>query len=159
MIPAITRLIMGLLHREEKFEVSLGNEHVEDILMDKRINWLTPEDMAIAGASRVYGLLSMYDNQLKNLLAVYQSQMRKCFDYRLLRWGYKRHWEKIFLVLNSDQAMKDAVNMFKAWANNNSRLAYDIFGVHPMLKDDITEDENLCTICYSEFDAGELVMQ
>jgi hypothetical protein len=52
------------------FEQTLANEHIEDILHDKRMYWLTTaKDMFI------------------------------CFDYRMLRdWGDCRHWEKISIA-------------------------------------------------------------
>ena len=163
-MPVITRLMMLLLNREDVFEAHLACEHVEDILIDKRMHWLKTEDLTRLGSTRVSGLLYEWDNKLRPYISQYSRRMRECYDYRqLVDWGYGRLWKKIYLVVGdldatSDQEIKDAITMFKNWATSNTKLAWDMFGVHPIWKDDIADDE-LCPICFCKFEPDELVMQ
>ena len=51
-----------------------------------------------------------------------------------------------------------AIEMFKRWASNNGKLAYEMFGVHPMNKDEIP-DGDICSICYCAWESTELVLE
>jgi hypothetical protein len=50
------------------------------------------------------------------------------------------------------------VEMFTNWASNNSKLVYDMFSVHPVFKADIP-DGDICTVCYSDWEDTDLVME
>jgi hypothetical protein len=98
-MPQITIRIMYFLAREAKFERTLAKEHIEDILTDKRINWLTPRDMFKLGGAGTQAIHRSHDLALEPHLEEWQNCTRACFDYRTLKdWGYGRHWEKIFVV-------------------------------------------------------------
>jgi hypothetical protein len=159
MVPSITMLIMYLLTRELRFERSLASEHVEDIRMDKRLNWLSPKDMFAIGHANVLALYRTWDMMMRPHLEIWQNRMRACFDYRMLRdWGYGRHWKKMFVVLDEQLAGRAAVEIFRNWASHNGKLAYDMFSVHPVFKDDIP-DGDICTVCYCDWEDTDLVME
>jgi hypothetical protein len=84
MVPSITVLIMYLLTRE-RFERSLASEHVEDIRMNKRLNWLSLKDMFMIGHANVLALYRTWDMMTRPHLEIWQNRMRACFDYRMLR--------------------------------------------------------------------------
>ena len=155
---------MLLVNREDVFEAHLACEHIEDILMDKRIHWLKTQDLSKLGNIRVSALLWEWDNKLRPYLSQYSRRMRECYDYRqLVDWGYGRLWKKIYLVIGDldetdGQEIQDAITMFRNWTTSNTKLAWDMFGVHPIWIEDIAEDE-LCPICFCKFEADELVMQ
>src|SRR5947209_16359307 len=96
MVPSITMLIMYLPTGEQRFERSLALEHVEDIRMDKRLNWLSPKkDMFMIGHVNVLALYRTWNMMMRPHLEMWQNRMRACFDYRILRdWGYGRQWKK-----------------------------------------------------------------
>jgi hypothetical protein len=149
-MPGITVLIMYLLAREARFERMLAKEHIEDILHDKRINRLTPKDMFKLGTADAVAAYRKHDAAIKPHLVEWQNSMRACFDYRMLRdWGYGRHWEKIFVVAEERPNSQAAIQMFKNWASNNSKLAHDMFSVHPIFKGEIS-DGDICTVCYCD---------
>ena len=161
MIPSICRLILFLLTRDLNFNNLLAREHVEDILHDKRITWFTDQDMFTMGPDETLDLVSRFDAELKPMLTEWQRDIRKCFDYRMLReWGYGRHWKKMYLVCDEPSGSEEraAIEMFKKWATNNSKLTYDMFSIHPMYKGEIPEGD-ICTICYSDWEGTELVME
>ena len=152
---------MLLLDREEEFEYKLRQEHIEDILMDKRISWATPEDLSLVGYAYTLGLVNEKDNYLRPKLSRYQEDMRKLYDYRLLRdWGYGRLWKKLYMVFDTAQNPNDAewIQAFNWFSKNHSKLAYDLFSVHPVELKDIDAGD-LCTVCYCQFESGETVME
>jgi hypothetical protein len=150
---------MYLLTREAKFERTLAKEHVEDILIDKRIHWLSPGDMFKLGGSGVRAFLNRYDVGVKPRLEEWQNRIRICFDYRMLRdWGYGRHWKKMYVVIDEPPEGQAAIHMFRNWASNNSKLAYDMFAVHPIFKGEVP-DGDICSICYCDWEDTELVME
>ena len=75
MVPSITILIMYLLTREQRFERSLASEHVEDIRMDKRLNWLSPKDMFTIGRANVLALYHTWDMMMRPHLEIWQNRM------------------------------------------------------------------------------------
>ena len=161
MVPPITRLILYLLTRERSFNGILEKEHIEDLLHDKRINWFTEPDMFTMGVDQTLERVERYDANIKSILARWQQRMRSCFDYRMLRdWGYGRHWKKIYLVCDEPRECeaRTAIDMFRTWASNNNKLTYDMFGVHPMHKDEIANGD-ICTVCYCGWEDTELVME
>jgi hypothetical protein len=69
-----------------KFEPTLANEHIEDILHDKRMYWLTTAtDMFKLGSDDTLTTHRNRDAFGKAHLVDWQIRMRLCFDYRMLR--------------------------------------------------------------------------
>jgi hypothetical protein len=64
----------------------------------------------------------------------------------------------MFVVLDEQPTGRAMVEMFTNWASNNSKLAYDMFSVHPIFKADIP-DGDICTVCYYDWEDTDLVME
>lgn len=65
-----------------EFEQTLANEHIEDILHDKRMDWLTTaKDMFKLGSGDTLTTRRNRDAFRKAHLVNWQIRMRLCFDY------------------------------------------------------------------------------
>jgi hypothetical protein len=55
------------------------------------------------------------------------------------------------------QAEKEAIREFSTFATRHSKLAFDLFALHPV---DMGEMKaNPCSVCLCDFEHGELVME
>lgn len=107
---------------------------------------------------------------------------------RLVHWGYDRPWTKLYLVIDTTDATsnvggngnsqapagsvtiepggtshtlgisKATIDSFRAWAERNTKLTFDIFAVHPIALSDIAAAD-ICAICRDEYENDDLVMQ
>src|SRR4051812_42957853 len=105
-----------------------------------------------------WALYRTWDMMMKPHLEIWQNRMRACFDYRMLRLGIWKTLEKMFVVLDEQQGVRAAVEMFANWSSNNCKLAYDMFSVHPVFKGDIP-DGDICTLCYCDGEDTDLAME
>lgn len=86
-MPAIVRLLICLKNREILFEDALGNEHFEDVLIDKRLWMISPKDFYSFGSNwqKPAHQWSVYLNgHVKPKLSEFRKQLQDRFDYRLL---------------------------------------------------------------------------
>ena len=86
-MPAIVQLLVTLKNREIIFEDAVGNEHFEDILIDKRLWMISPEDFYEFGMNwrKPAQKWSVYLNcNIKPRLSAFRKQLQDRFDYRLL---------------------------------------------------------------------------
>ena len=91
-----------------------------------------------------------------------QQKVRLIYDYRLVRdWAHRRPWLKINMVFDTskNQKLHEAITQIRSWFNKDkNRRSWDLFDVQPVTKGSITDGES-CSICMSEFEDSELVMQ
>jgi hypothetical protein len=86
-LPAIVRLLISLKNREIIFEDAVGNEHFEDILIDKRFWMISPKEFYEFGEdwrkpARKWTVF--LNGNVKPRLAVFRKQLQDRLDYRLL---------------------------------------------------------------------------
>jgi hypothetical protein len=161
-LPPIVQLIMTLKSREEKFENAVGNEHFEDILIDKRIRMISPKDFYDFGKdwnTPVQKWVLHLNKTVKPELAEFRNHLRDRFDYRLLvDWGYGRLWKKLYIRFDTrTQSDKDAIRQFSDFATKHSKLAFDLFAIFPIDLHAMKADP--CSVCLTEFGHSELIME
>lgn len=158
----MVRLLVTLKAREILFEEALGHEHFEDVLMDKRIWMIDPRDFYDFGhdwkiPARQW--VTFLNSEVKPRLREFRTKLQDLFDYRLLvHWGYGRLWKKLYLVLNpTDKSEKEAIQEFSNFATKHSKLAFDLFEIHPLDLSEIKPDP--CSVCLCAFEHNEVVME
>ncbi len=153
---------MILKSREIAFEDAIGNEHFEDVLIDKRFWMIAPRDVYDFGRdwripARKWS--TFLNNTVKPQLAQFRRQLRERFDYRLLvDWGYGRLWKKLYILFRTEnQDEKDAIRQFSKFATSHSKLAFNLFAIHPLDIEEVKPDP--CSVCLCDFEHDELVME
>jgi hypothetical protein len=158
----MVQLIMTLKSREILFENALGDEHFEDILMDKRIWMIAPRDFYSFGLDRTTPAkkwVNYLNGTVKSQLRQLRKQLQDRFDYRLLvDWGYGRLWKKLYILFHPrNPGEKDAIRQFSNFATGHSKLAFNLFAIHPLDLDEVKADP--CSVCLCDFEHDELVME
>ena len=129
--------------------------------MDKRLWYVDHSYIRQIDIMNGIYLVQRLDGQVKPQLSNYQWDVRQCFDYRQLRcWGLGRHWKKLYLVFDTtaNPGQSQHIQAFNSFVQNHSTFAYNLFGVHPIEKKNIPA-EDACTICVSDFEADEIIME
>lgn len=155
-------LLIALINRENKFENAVSDEHFEDILTDKRLWIISPRDFYAFGDDWEIAMEKWCEFSritVKPHLASLRRSLRERFDYRLLvDWGYGRLWKKLYLIFDpSCQGEKDAIKQFSQFATKHSKLAFDLFALHPIDVEELKADP--CSVCLSDFERKEIVME
>ena len=158
----MVQLLVNLKVREILFEETLGDEHFEDILIDKRLWMIAPKDFYEFGHDWEIPCrkwLTFLNETAKPQLAEFRNKLRDRFDYRLLvDWGYGRLWKKLYLLLTTrNQDEKDAIKQFSNFATRHSALAFNLFAVHPMDLEELRPDP--CSVCLCDFEHDVMVME
>lgn len=158
----MVHLIMVLKNRETNFEDTVGHEHFEDILIDKRLWMISPSEFYAFGDDwnmATTKWVTYLNSILKPDLAKFRRKLRDRFDYRLLvDWGYGRLWRKLYIPFNTQtQVEKKTIRQFSEFATKHSKLAFDLFAIHPL---DLTEMQaDPCSVCLTSFGHDDLVME
>ena len=157
---------MVLKYREIVFESALAHEHVQDVLIDKRIWMIDPLTFYKASCASPDGWrspskrwMTCMNVMLKPELAKFNSAISECFDWRrLVHWGYGRLWRKLYVLLQPRSTEeKDAIRMVSRFMTEHGKLAWDLYAVHPIDKNDVEAES--CSVCICEFEHDELVME
>ena len=148
--------------REIRFENAIGHEHFEDILIDKRLWIISPRDFYDFGYDWQKAVDKWYNflgQTVKPELAIFRNKLRDRFDYRLLvDWGYGRLWKQLYIVYECCcHKEKDAIKQFSEFATKHSKLAFNLFALHPLDIEELKADP--CSVCLSDFEESEIVME
>lgn len=153
---------MTLKNREIAFEEAVGSEHFEDFLIDKRLWMIALKDFYDFG--RDWKLparkwFTFLNSTAKPQLAEFCRQLRDCFDYHLLvDWGYGRLWKKLYILFNTQTSgEKDAIKQFSQSATSHSKLAFNLFVIHPLDRKEVKADP--CSVCLYDLGHDEMVME
>ncbi|KAF7504967.1 hypothetical protein GJ744_001548 [Endocarpon pusillum] len=160
--PATVQLLVVLKSREIAFEEAIGNEHFEDVLIDKRVWVMAPRDFYDFGLDwriPTRKWFTFLNGTVKPQLARFRRQLRDRFDYRLLvDWGYGRLWKKLYILFKPEsQDEKDTIKQFSRFATGHSKLAFNLFAIHPLDIEEVKPDP--CSICLCDFEHDDLVME
>ncbi|KAI9761685.1 MAG: hypothetical protein M4579_000919 [Chaenotheca gracillima] len=159
-----TKLLALLLDRADSFEKSMAKRHVEDVYITKRVRLLTDQDAATLDEKTSESVKAQYGPKVINTIREIGQLTRQVFDFRLLHdWGHGRPWRKLFLMLDTDTipGLAEAIQTTKiefARPWGTWRTVGDLFDVHPKDKSKLPPDD-LCVICYSEWEDQDLVMK
>lgn len=156
------KLMMSLKLREIRFEDAVGDEHFEDISIDKRLWIISPRDFYDSGIDTDVApvkWINFLNFTVKPQLAQFRKELRDRFDYRLLvDWGYGRLWKKLYILFDTqNQDEKDAIKEFSNFATGHSKLAFDLFAIHPLDKDEHEADP--CVVCLTDFEHDDMIME
>jgi hypothetical protein len=154
--------LISLRGREIRFENAVGHEHFEDILVDKRLWIISPRDFYELGydwEKAVQKWCNFLYQTVKPELATFRSKLRDRFDYRLLvDWGYGRSWKQLYIIYEPCcQREKDAIKDFSEFATKHSKLAFNLFALHPINLEELEADP--CSVCLSNFEGEEIVLE
>jgi hypothetical protein len=154
-------LVMYLKCREILFEKVLSHEHFEDEQVDKRFWMVSPEDFYAFGVDFQVPAQKWIEtlNILKPKLAKFRSSLRNLYDYRfLVDWGYGRLWKKMYLFLKpEDDAVKNVIKDFSKFATTHSKLAFDLFALHPLDLNEFNPDA--CSVCLDEWERDDIAIE
>jgi hypothetical protein len=149
---------MSLVEAENKFENALSMNHVEDVVIDKRLVLFSEKEATkLRDFDQVITQLIAHEGGLQATLAPTSHNFRKSFNYRLLRdWGYGRAWTKLFLMLPAD--MREVSNQInESFDPKHGKLCYDLFDVHPKIQEEMGMDDS-CHACLGDYEDGEMMM-
>lgn len=123
---------------------------------------MSPENAARLGPGIYSSLETEYWPRVQKSVEVLQRDLRSIYDYRLVRdWAHRRAWLKLYMVFDTskDQQLHDAVTQILDWfSEEKDKRSWDLFDVQPVIMGSIP-DNTSCSICVSDFEDNELVMQ
>ena len=123
---------------------------------------MSPENAIRLGPGIFSSLETEYWPRVQRSVEVLQRNLRSIYDYRLVRdWAHRRAWLKLYMVFDTskDQQLHEAITQIREWFNEDrNRRSWDLFDVQPVIKGSIS-DNTSCSVCVSDFEDGELVMQ
>ena len=152
-----------MLAKETDFETRLQRYHVEDELYWKRVCLLVAEDLARLGRGIERRLEGEYWTRVERSVNVIQSNVRSIYDYRLVRdWAHRRPWWKLYMVFDTseNEQLHEAITQIRDWfSEDKDPRNWDLFDVQPVIKGSIPENNTTCSICMSDFEDSELMME